>query len=614
MIPDAVLHRYTELLTEQPIDTRVLAALVALDAELLARWARLLGCELTPAALEDALAALDPGVVPGLGLAIAISVVPKAGDESLAMEDARRRLAHAVLAERLAEAIAGLEGQIVRLQSLLALAGVQLANDALNDELLLFSAEPTALLEGAHPLLKVQRVVYLHYHGDEANAADAAEVLLGLAPETLGPSYAAAVARADALLDAADLGAAYYGDWTSSLWYQLQIVAFAGSLARAQDIEALLASHRLVTRPLFGHEPLVLTLASDGRLISRNRRDVAMLSVTLDSVASRIATSARDAVRTELLDRPSTSVVDRQVLRRLRTRGAAVYPLTADGDTLGVCVFALGDDPEEFEVSRRAYVQALGDWLGNLDEDDPATDESQELDGLGAYAAQIEQRLREIVHEANNPLSIVRNYLHILDLKTGEDPETREQIQLITEEVRRATDVFRSSIQVPRELDIVATIESEEFDVVQLLRGVCGLQAASAQGIGVHIDAQLPGREIFLTADRDRLTQVLVNLVKNAVEAQPDGGLVVARLRDGVYRAGRPGIEIRVADKGPGLPEDVLRSLFEPKTSDKGGAHEGLGLHLTKRLMDELGGDIDVANDDGAEFSLFLPLGGGAAD
>ena len=619
MIPDAVLHRYTELLAQQPLDVDVLAALITLDAELLARWARLLGCELMPQALNDALAVLDPGVVPGLGLAVAISVVPKSGETSLAMEDARRRLEHAALAERLAAAVPGLDPATVRLHVLLALAGIRLPGDALNEELLLFSEEPTTLLEGAHPLLKIQRVVRLLYHGEEASAFDAAELLLGVSRETLEDARLTAVARADALLHSADLGAALYGDWTSSLWYQLQIVAFAGALARAEDLEALLASHRLVTRPLFGHEPVVFTIDADGRLLSRNRRDLDLLSVTLDSESSRIAACARDGVRTELLDRPSSSVVDRQMLRRLGTRGAAVYPLVADGATLGVCVFALDEDPEEFEVSRRAYAQALGDWLGDVDlvaadsEGSDAAGVTEQPEALGAYAAQIEQRLREIVHEANNPLSVVRNYLHILDLKLGEDPETREQIQLITEEVRRATDIVRSSIAVPRDLDIVATIESDEFDVVQLLRGVCGLQQGSAQGQGVVIEARLPDRAIMLNADRDRLTQVLVNLVKNAVEAQPDGGQVIARIRDGVYRSGVPGVEIRISDSGPGLPDAVLKALFEPKASAKGGRHEGLGLHLTKRLMDELRGEIDVTNDDGAEFALFLPVDAPAA-
>jgi signal transduction histidine kinase len=78
----------------------------------------------------------------------------------------------------------------------------------------------------------------------------------------------------------------------------------------------------------------------------------------------------------------------------------------------------------------------------------------------------------------------------------------------------------------------------------------------------------------------------------------------------GVYRESREGLWLEVADTGPGLSREVLERLTEPKQSTKGNGHSGLGLHIVHRLVDEIGGNIDVrtAPGEGSRFSIFLPL------
>jgi len=112
-----------------------------------------------------------------------------------------------------------------------------------------------------------------------------------------------------------------------------------------------------------------------------------------------------------------------------------------------------------------------------------------------------------------------------------------------------------------------------------------------------------------VVSDRDRITQVMSNLVRNAIEAMTDGGALHVATLSGVYRAGRAGVEFSVRDEGPGLPPAVLERLYEPKASSKGGDHAGLGLHITARLVAELEGAIDVrtAPGRGTAFSVFLP-------
>ena len=634
MIPDAVLHKYTELLAQQPVNPTELALLVSLDAQLLSRWCRLLDCDASPGALLDAITQLDASVVPSLGLAIAIAVMPQGEAPRMGLDDWGGRLANAVLGELLASGRPGIDSGGVRLQCLLGLAELPAGSDPLAQEMIEFRGEAAEYLLDAHPLIQIFSVVESYHAGDDAAAFDAADALLGVSRSEFAEALAAAAKRTDTLMGETDLVNERYGDWLASLWHQMQIATFSSVLARSSNTSELIESHRLATRTLFGREPLILAVVdapntpedmpaslADPRVGSQqlrvlNRADLRMLSIDTHSVTSRIAACVRGGEAFEINDRASTVVIERQLLRRLGTKAAMAYPLESDGQIVGACVFPLNvsstshsEEAEEQELPRRAYAAALGDWValhGAADESD--SDNRQ----LGDYASRVERRMREIVHEANNPLSVVRNYLHILDMKLEGNTEAQEQIELISGEVRRAADVIRQAIDVPRDINAAPTVDTLEFDLNELVRGVCELQGQAARLTGIDVVADVVPSPVLVHSDRDRVTQVLINLVKNAVEALASGDQVIVSTATGIYRAGREGVEIKVRDTGPGLPSDVLRVLFEPKTTSKGGRHEGLGLHLVKRLVDELLGEIDVrtASGEGTEFAVFLPLVG----
>lgn len=636
MIPDAVLHKYTELLGQQPVNTTELALLVSLDAQLLSRWCRLLNCKATPSALLEAITRLDSSVVPSLGLAIAIAVMPEGEVPRMSLDDWGGRLANSVLGELLASSQQGLDAGGVRLQCLLGLAELPAVDDPLADEMLEFRGEAAEFLLDAHPLVQIFSIVESYHAGDDTAAFDAANALLGIDRNQFGEALSAAAQRTDALMEQTDLVDEQYGDWLATLWHQLQIATFSSVLARSEDTAELIEAHSLATRTLFGREPLVLALQStearsgEGsagdysgdlpavQLQVINRPELRMLSINAHSQTSRIAASVRDSEVLEINDRASTVVVERQLLRRLGVKSAMVYPLESQGESVGACVFpkmpgAIGghghaDDEHEQELPRKAYAQALGEWVARRGPDSRRDSADQPL---SEYANRLEGRLREIVHEANNPLAVVRNYLHILDMKLESDPDSREQIALISEEVRRASDVIRQAIDAPRDLNAAPAVDTLEFDLNELVRGISELQGQTARVSGIDVVADPIVGQVLVRSDRDRVTQVLTNLVKNAVEALASGDQVVLTTAKGLYRGGREGVEVKVRDNGPGLPADVLGVLFEPKTSTKGGRHEGLGLHLVKRLVDELRGEIDVRTTpgEGTEFAVFLPLG-----
>ena len=137
--------------------------------------------------------------------------------------------------------------------------------------------------------------------------------------------------------------------------------------------------------------------------------------------------------------------------------------------------------------------------------------------------------------------------------------------------------------------------------------GIFRVSHFSTHGISenLNLDQKIPS----LTSDRNRLKQVLTNLIKNAVEALPDGGTISITTRDQVNINGSQFVELKIRDSGPGIPGQILDKIFTPIESTKGPNNSGLGLTIVKNLITDLDGSISCGNsmEGGAEFSIMLP-------
>jgi len=167
---------------------------------------------------------------------------------------------------------------------------------------------------------------------------------------------------------------------------------------------------------------------------------------------------------------------------------------------------------------------------------------------------------------------------------------------VVLEEVdrlRRIVDEFSRFARLPKP-------QLAPLELGELAQGVLALYASPPAGLRLHAALE-PG--VRTRADRDQLTQVLVNLIKNAEEAMPGGGDIHVRVR-GTERDAL----LEVEDSGPGIaPEDRAR-IFEPYFTTKAGG-SGLGLAIAARILQEHGGRLEVggAPGAGARFSLVLP-------
>lgn len=213
---------------------------------------------------------------------------------------------------------------------------------------------------------------------------------------------------------------------------------------------------------------------------------------------------------------------------------------------------------------------------------------------------------RQVAHEAANPLGIIRNYLTIIDLKLPDSKALGPDIAVLREEIERVSTIIRR-------LGEEATPAAEDaagLDLNALVDGMRALYGESLFGAhGVTLEVDAATEPVLARADRDSVKQILFNLWKNAAEALPPGGLVQTVLTPGVNQNGRPYVELRVSDDGPGLPEDVLRSLYRPLGADRRPGRSGLGLSIVRSLVDRLGGQISCRSraGHGVTFAVLLP-------
>jgi signal transduction histidine kinase len=140
-------------------------------------------------------------------------------------------------------------------------------------------------------------------------------------------------------------------------------------------------------------------------------------------------------------------------------------------------------------------------------------------------------------------------------------------------------------------------------DVVQLFQETEFLPP----GVNIHLMLQSSPSEV--EGNADTIKQVLVNLLKNAVEAMPAGGEIEIADHGHVNRDGRLYVELSLRDNGPGMPQHVLASLFTPVKSAKPGANRGLGLSIVHGLVTKMNGMVLCrSNGNGTTFEILLPL------
>ena len=215
-----------------------------------------------------------------------------------------------------------------------------------------------------------------------------------------------------------------------------------------------------------------------------------------------------------------------------------------------------------------------------------------------------------LAHEINNPLSGILTYSKLLRRwveKLPEDGRKQEMLtslDLITSESRRCGDLVKNLLTFARVAPI--NLRWAELNLVfeQCIRLVQHKMEMS--GIQWHLDVAADLPKVY--CDPSQIEQLLLALVMNAIEAMPRGG----NLWLAAAPAGAGWVEIRVRDDGSGIPPEILPTIFEPfRTTKQGGQSAGLGLAVSKSVVERHKGKIDVQSEPGrgTTFLIELPTG-----
>jgi PAS domain S-box-containing protein len=221
--------------------------------------------------------------------------------------------------------------------------------------------------------------------------------------------------------------------------------------------------------------------------------------------------------------------------------------------------------------------------------------QSEKLTMAGRLAA-------SLAHEINNPLQSVIGCLSLVEEANAEGGDISRYLHVAREELRRAAGIVR------RLRDVYTPSKPEDrraTDINELLEAVLTLTQKRCEDSAVEV-AWKPGKNLPLVRlVPGSIQQVFLNLVLNAVEAMPQGGL----LRVSSVSTKRPtGVRVTINDSGGGIPAEALPHLFQPfHTSKSEGL--GLGLYVTQKIVDEHGGRINVKSQAGvgSTFQVWLP-------
>jgi signal transduction histidine kinase len=254
-----------------------------------------------------------------------------------------------------------------------------------------------------------------------------------------------------------------------------------------------------------------------------------------------------------------------------------------------------------------AYRRRLGEQVESRE---TFTDKLQEHMIVADRLASLGELAASIAHEINNPLAVIAESAGWLRSRAARPELGAEELRgsaalaldKIEAAVDRAARIAQNFLRFARAPDAVV----REIDLAELAAEVRDLSVQSATHAGIEIAVSAaPGAETTLVSDPYQLRQVLLNLVTNALQAIGRDGRVEIAVAGGPEQ-----VSIAVIDDGPGIPDEHFERIFEPFfTTKKEGHGTGLGLAVSRGIVEKLGGRIEVESrpGTGCTFRVVLP-------
>jgi len=281
-----------------------------------------------------------------------------------------------------------------------------------------------------------------------------------------------------------------------------------------------------------------------------------------------------------------------------------------------------GDRIDHYETTRR---RKNGETLEVSVTISPIRDESGRVIGASKIARDISDRKRierllvqseklaatgrmaaAIAHEINNPLESLMNLVFLARQNSASGSKAYRYLMTAEEELERVSHIARQTLGYYR--DTGSPVEVHLHDLIQNVLTVYNSRLISS---GISLDTRFDDLQ-KITVSKGEMLQVLSNVITNAVDAMPPGGVLGIHTRK-IMSASRDGIQIVVRDNGTGIAQENLPRVFEPFFTTKGDLGTGIGLWVAKQLVDTRGGQISIASSteqgkSGTTVTIFIPF------
>jgi signal transduction histidine kinase len=227
-----------------------------------------------------------------------------------------------------------------------------------------------------------------------------------------------------------------------------------------------------------------------------------------------------------------------------------------------------------------------------------------------------DQRKNEFIsmlsHELRNPLAPIRNSIYLLERVPGDTPMANNAREVIRRQTDHLTRLVDDLLDVTRVTSGKMVLARAPTDLVEVVRAASEDHRSLIEAAGIALRVALPSAPVIAHVDAARLTQVMGNLLQNALKFSAPGGWIEVHMS-----AAEGWAEVGVRDGGAGIDPELLRSLFEPfvqgeRSMERGQGGLGLGLALARGVVRMHGGEISARSEGrerGAEFIMRLPLG-----
>ncbi len=489
----------------------------------------------------------------------------------------------------------------------------------------LYHHEPISRIESAHPLIRIVYLSHLlanHRHDDPSVSRAGNMCQLSVNDMEILRQEADSKVIESANFLGIDLSGA--DDVPSHVAYipqspaqkklndELQSMLHASETARTfsrQTSETeLLESITRSARILFQlDDAIILTANASSKTLNGNPEDLRARLSGFSMPLSGKGPLAEAVMRQQPVcivgDAPSLSIAEEQLIRILETESLVCLPLAFKEQLFGVVV---GSAASLVTSDLRRNLGFLQTFSNQASSALHALRSKQEDAQKHSAASAEEFRLAslKVAHEVNNPLFIIKNYLNLLNDKLARHEPISGEISVLNEEIDRVSKIL-SQFANPQPTNRQNTTELNKVvqSVIRIFRDT-GFAPAS-----VKLTSKTEGQPDEIDCEDGAVKQILINLLKNAIEAMPKGGEILVENRGYATHDRQLYIELCVKDSGPGIPKSILENIFAPHNSTRDGPNRGLGLSIVNDLVKNAQGFITCrSNSNGTTYEILFPV------